>query len=184
MQHLSSSWQLPNGLCITSIPPFSSLISIHPHFPLKMPFSPEGVCQGRGFFSKVKFKGSHGAWRWAVLDSLGLSDGKHWAVAASISAHMEIETEFKTKHLSSVTPLHLVWEEEANIFVKWHYFSSVSPATHLSQKPFFDEISRWHDASARSLPGSQSQMRATRESYQQVRLEAPASREEMDSNVL
>lgn len=116
-----------------------------------------------------------------MLDSLGLSDGKHRAVATSISAHME--TEFKTKHLSSVTPLHPGWTGETYIFVKGHCFSSVSPVTHLSQKPFFDKISSWHGASASSLPGSQSQKRDTRESYQQVRLEPSASREEMDSNV-
>lgn len=104
-------------------------------------------------------------------------------MAASISAHLGLETEFKAKHLSSVTPLHLAWEGEAYIFVKWHCFSSASPVTHLSQKPFFDKISSWHGASTRSLPGSQSQKRAARESYQQVRLEAPASREQMDSNV-
>lgn len=136
----------------------------------------------------MKVKWSHETGRWVVLGSLGLSDGKHSAVAASISAHMEIETDFKTKHLSSVlqsplTPLHLTWEEEAHIFVKWHCFPSVSPVTHLSQKPFFDKISSWHGASARSLPGSQSQKRAARESYQQVRLEAAASREETDSHV-
>lgn len=86
----------------------------------------------------------------------------------------------KTPQLS---PLHLAWEGEAYIFVKWYCFSSVSPVTYLSQKPFSDKISSWHGASARSLPGSQSQKRAARESYQQVRLEAPASREETDSNV-
>lgn len=52
VQHLSSFWQLPNGLCITSIPPFSSPICIHPHFPSIMPFSPKGICQGRGIFLK------------------------------------------------------------------------------------------------------------------------------------
>lgn len=81
----------------------------------------------------------------------------------------------KTPQLS---PLHLAWEGEPYIFVKWHCFPSVSPVTHLSQKPFFDKISSWHGASARSLPGSQSQKRAARESYQQVRLEAPASSED------
>lgn len=101
-------------------------------------------------------------------------------MAASISAHMDLETEFKTKHLSSVTPLHMAWEGEVYIFFKWHCFSSASPVTHLSQKPFFDKISRWHGASARSLPGSQAQKRVARESYQQVRLEAPASREEVE----
>lgn len=131
----------------------------------------------------MKFRWSHGAGRWVVLDSLGLS---RWQTLSSGCQHLSPHGDrdrVQAKHLSSVTPLHLVWEGEAYIFVKWHCFSSVSLATHLSQKPFFDEISSRHGASARSLPGCQSQMRRARESYQQVRLEAPASREEMDSNV-
>lgn len=105
---------------------------------------------------------------------------------------MGLETEFKTKPLCSVTPLHwpgaggeptfLLSGKLPRTFHSKHWLSSASPVTHLSQKANFDKISSWHGASTRSLPGFQSQKRAARESYQQVRLEAPASREETDSN--